>query len=211
MTEQQASLSKRVAAACFVSAIPLAIVGAVALLFGRAFAPNLGEVSPEKILDTQAVPYGSYVKFRGLPRTAVSVNSTGKNEGLSVFAQEPRLVMFSKHLDELSREILASSPGSEFYMTPREVAGRLDVPTDFVCPADKLEQFVTKQVGLKSVGEVRILYVGVKQADAQFNALAGLVCAGFFLFIAIFAWGGVIITARRRGKESVRDKAVESH
>jgi hypothetical protein len=128
----------------------------------------------------------------------LAITSSTKIEALSAFKEQPRLVIFSPPLHHYSREILASSPGSEFYTKQWDLEGRLDVPIHGVCPPDKLEAFVKRQLGLKDVSEVRMLYVGPGPANAQSNALAGGACGCFFVLVAVFAWIGVLLAARRK-------------
>lgn len=203
MSENRTPLSKLLAAAGVVTALCIGIFVAVALLFGHGLDKVHANVGSRQIMDKNALPPGSYVTFTGVPKVAVAVTSSGKNEALSVFQEQPRLVIFSPNLHPYSREVLASEPESEFFMRAWNVDGRLDIPGDSVCPPDILERFVTKDLGLKSVDEVRILYVNVLPHDQQANLLVGCLCGGVFAVVALISWIAVVVALFRRDDRKV--------
>jgi hypothetical protein len=198
------SLSQLLTAAIIVSVLTVGIFVAVVLMFGHALIPVREDVSASQIVDRNEIPPGSYVKFSGVPKAAVAMKTSTRTEGLSAFQHQPRLVLYSQHPDPYNREILASDlddENCEFFQKVWEVEGRLDIPGNAEPPREKLEQFVTRNLGFKSVDDVRILYVGIDPAVDQSNFLVGLLCGGVFGFIALISWIGVIAGAlnRKRG------------
>lgn len=209
MPSNQAPMSKFVAAAILVTILPLLIFAMTASQLGQLFSPVLGLLPAKKIVDRQAVPRGSYVEVRGLPKDAITINEPGGSEGqmkveaLTAFVEEPRLILYSPENDEqLTNKVIPAEKGGEFYQQQVTVSGRLDIPPKRPVDELYLKEFVSKHLNLPLDDNIRILYVGAKPEDARLSALAGASCGTFFVIAALVAWTGVLLTyLRRRRRE----------
>lgn len=200
MSQRKVTMPMRVATACLFTALPILMLLILWPDLSQALSPTFSEeLAPPSLMDKQAVPPGSFVVTRGHPRKCTTIGPPTTMEACIVFREAPYLVLYSPHGNDLTRIVLGSDPGDEFFTTPYRVEGRIDTPPPGRVRSAELDSFVRNEIGPEAVSKVRVLYVDADPRDAQARAFLGGICGGFSLLMALAAWSAVIVALLRGG------------